>query len=309
MTKAFFTILGVMVALTTHANKMEYVYLDEQDSSKNCYLAVLPDSGHIKGLILRDFSALPDTSKKRRSILHELAADSGYVTVFAVSSSFFPELFLNDSAASVLDNVLHDAILRYKIPVNKIFIGGISASGTRALRFAQYCQQNKSKYGYKMAGVFAVDPPLDHERFYFSSRHILYRKNPIGNQWEAQLMIKTFDNLLGGDPKDYYQNYLDASVFTYSDSTGGNAKYYARIPIILFHEPDINWWLEERGESYYEINSVDIAAFVVSIKHLGNHDVTLVTTENAGFDAAGDRKPHSWSIVDEEMLLNWILSR
>src|SRR5690606_1776148 len=99
----------------------------------NCYLAILPKSTEIKGVIVRDFSSLPGPSKKTRFHLHEIAADNGYATLITCSSNFYPELFLNDSGPKNLDTLLNHAILRYNLPIDKIFIGGISASGTRAL--------------------------------------------------------------------------------------------------------------------------------------------------------------------------------
>ncbi|HRE58461.1 MAG TPA: hypothetical protein PLW09_11620 [Candidatus Kapabacteria bacterium] len=42
---------------------------------------------------------------------------------------------------TILDDIVSEVIEKYGIPKMNIFIGGISASGTRALRYAQYCEQ------------------------------------------------------------------------------------------------------------------------------------------------------------------------
>ena len=36
-------------------------------------------------------------------------------------------------------------------------------------------------------------------------------------------------------------------------------------------------------------------------------NVTLIQTKNKGYQANGERNPHSWSIVDVDDLINWIL--
>lgn len=126
---------------------------------------------------------------------------------------------------------------------------------------------------------------------------------------EAKLMLPMFDSLFGGSPQDHPEAYLRSSVFSHADSVGGNAALLKNTDMILFHEPDIDWWIKERGCSYYDINSYDLAAFTVLQKNLGNTGVTLVTTSGKGFDRQGHRKPHSWTIVDEDYLLQWILER
>ena len=81
------------------------------------------------------------------------------------------------------------------------------------------------------------------------------------------------------------------------------------VSTLLFHEPDIDWWLAERGCSYHDINSIDIAGMYNWLLQNGHSDIELITTTNKGFDRNGNRKCHSWSIVDEEYLIDWIIKR
>ena len=46
-----------------------------------------------------------------------------------------------------------------------------------------------------------------------------------------------------------------------------------------------------------------------SLKKRDFTNVTYIPTENKGYRANGNRHPHSWSIVDKENLMNWILNR
>ena len=88
------------------------------------------------------------------------------MTIFTVTSNRFPELYYFDEKPALLDEIIYEVITGHNIPEHNIFLGGMSASGTRALRFVQYCNQGKSKYNTTVRGVFAVDSPLDLERFY-----------------------------------------------------------------------------------------------------------------------------------------------
>lgn len=288
------------------AQNHEYVYKNPSDSSFNCYLKIFPKTDSIKGLIIRDYSNLPNISKKSPYQFWELSKQAGMMTLITNTSKQFPELFTSDSVLKILDDMVQEVVSQHKIPRNNIFIGGISSSGTRALRYAQYCAAGKSTI--KIRGVFVVDSPLDLERFYNSA--FQHKKNFSGGMlWEANIMLPLFNSLFGGNPQEKLNAYRNSSVFSHSDSLGGNAPLLSNTGIVIFHEPDIDWWVNERGCSYYDINSYDLVAFAVLMKKLGNQQVDLITTTGKGFDRKGNRKPHSWTIVDENYLINWILSR
>lgn len=303
-----FLFIVLMLGTRVYSQTFEYVYRNPKDSLVNCYLKVIPPAREIKGLIVRDYGALPDTSKKSKYKLQSLASTNGLMTIYTVTSKFWPEMYYNDSFVTLLDEIVHEVITRYKINKHHIFIGGLSASGTRALRYAQYCEEGKSKYGLKVKGVFAVDPPLDLERFYQSA------KNHMGNFKAGMLdeaieMIRILPQKLGGTPEQVPQNYTRASVYSERDSAGGNAVFYKQVSIIIFHEPDIDWWLYARGATYFDINSYDIAGFVNRLNLLGSNKIEMVTTTGKGVDWEGKRNCHSWSIVDEDYLMKWILTR
>jgi hypothetical protein len=304
--KIVLTILLMSICCTSFGQQHEYVYRNPSNSSFNCYLKLLPESDTIRGLIVRDYSRLFDVTEKSPYRFTDLALEAGFMVLITNTSNQFPELFTSDSTMRLLDEIIQEVVMEHEVPGDNIFIGGMSSSGTRALRFAQYCAQGKSQT--KIRGVFVVDSPLDLERFYNSAFY--HRKNFSGGMLsEANLILPHFDSLFGGSPKEYYNAYKNSSVFTQSDSLGGNASFLQNTNIIIFHEPDINWWIAERGCSYYDINSYDLAAFTLFLGKLGNTNVELITTTGKGFDTNGNRKPHSWSIVDEEYLLSWILKR
>lgn len=292
----------------TFAQQHEYVYRNPNNKSFNCYLSLLPESKEIKGLIIRDYSSLPDINKKSRYRWMELALEQGMAIVFTVSSNYFPDLFYDDAGPKILDEILHEVVDKYKIPKEHIFIGGISASGTRALRFAQFCNEGKSKYKHQIQGVFAVDSPLDIERFYNAAKNHKKYYHPYMKE-EAELILKAFPEKLNGTPESNLKNYRKASVFSASDTNGANASHYLNTSILLIHEPDIDWWLHERGASYYDFNSYDIAGFVICLKALKHKDIEMISTTGKGFDKNGNRNCHSWTIVDEDYLIKWILER
>ncbi|WP_417588623.1 hypothetical protein [Owenweeksia hongkongensis] len=302
-----FLLLPLFTAFSTNAQvQFEYVFRNPQDSSYNCYLKVIPDTDSIKGLIVRDFSSLPNTTRKSPFRLMQLATDEGMMTIYTVTSNYFPELYYDDKGPTLLDDIINEVMEEHKIPKENLILGGISSSGTRALRYAQYCLSGKSKYGNQPKGIFLVDSPLDLERFCNSAANHIDNFSD-GMLEEALMMNKVFPEKFGVTASHNPKPYRDNSLFSHTLPKGGNAVLFKNTPIIIFHEPDINWWIEERGASYYDINSYDLAAFANTLAQQGNSKVELITTSEKGFDRQGNRKPHSWTIVDEPYLIQWIL--
>lgn len=304
--KTILLIIIIGISSAVYGQSFEYVYKNPTDSSFNCYLKIFPETDSIKGLIIRDFSSLPEATEDSPYQIVNLSSKAGMMTLVTNTSKQFPELFTSDSTIKLLDEMVQEVVNEHNIPKENIFIGGISSSGTRALRYAQYCEEGKSNI--KIRGVFVVDSPLDLERFYNSAFY--HKKNfTDGMLWEANIMIPLFDSLFGGSPQEHYEAYRSSSVFSHTDSLGGNALLLKNIDILIFHEPDIDWWINERGCSYYDINSYDLVALTVLLKKLGNQNVELITTTEKGFDRHGNRKPHSWTIVNEDYLVDWIVRR
>ncbi len=296
-------LLGTSFKLFSQTAK--YVYRNALDSSYNSYLLITPDSAKTKGVIIRDYTKLPDTARKSPYKWSKLALQNGFAILYTTTAKHFPGLCYNDSSTQLLDEIINEALLKNDLPRNNLFIGGMSASGTRALRYTQFCEQGKSKFGIKIKGVFSVDSPLDLERFCYSAKNNS-RNFKDGMLWEANLMNKVFPAQLG-PVESNTEKYRENSVFSYKDSLGGNAQYLLNVPVLFFHEPDIEWWIKERGANYYDINSFDIAGLVNWLTVNGGSKVEQVITTNRGFDREGNRKCHSWTIVDEAYLINWII--
>ncbi|SFT90729.1 hypothetical protein SAMN05216474_3084 [Lishizhenia tianjinensis] len=304
----FSLLLVLLVHLTVFAQKEVYVYKNPKDSTRNAYLKIIPDTDSIKGMVVRDFTRLPDTAKASPYQFQNLCSEKGILTLYTSTTVVFPELFVEDSVMQMLDDIIAEVVQDHQIPRQNIFIGGISASGARALRYTAYCAQGKSQNNIQIKGAFSVDSPLDLTRFYSSIDR--NKENFLaGMKWEADYMENYFLEHFKGDIYYNAKAYEDASVYSQHKEGGGNAVALKNASLILFHEPDIDWWLKERGCSYYDINSFDIAAFVMELRAQGNDDVTLITTTGKGFDRKGNRKPHSWTIVNEVLLMNWIMER
>jgi hypothetical protein len=95
----------------------------------------------------------------------------------------------------------------------------------------------------------------------------------------------------------------------FGEQGGGNAVHLRDVPVRAYHEPDVDWWIENRRKSYYSMNSLDLAALVNELRLLGNERAFLITTHGtrAGFEDGSS--PHTWSIVDNGELVDWFLEQ
>jgi hypothetical protein len=58
------------------------------------------------------------------------------------------------------------------------------------------------------------------------------------------------------------------------------------------------------------LNAYYIEQLAIQLKaEFGDKNIELIQTKNRSYRSKGQRHPHSWSIVDEEELIRWILSK
>ena len=58
---------------------------------------------------------------------------------------------------------------------------------------------------------------------------------------------------------------------------------------------------------YTETNAYHIKCLAEDLKIQGFTKVEYIPTKDKGYRANGDRHPHSWSIIDKEELVKWML--
>ena len=123
------------------------------------------------------------------------------------------------------------------------------------------------------------------------------------SEWVASYIMKN----LKGTPEEAMKSYLYYSPFCYTAENGGNAKAFKNIYLRCYTETDVDWWITNSGRDYYGMNAIDLAALVNQLKILGSNKAELITTSRKGIREDGRRHPHSWSIVNEDELIEWFV--
>jgi hypothetical protein len=289
--------------------KTETIYFDEKNKESNLYLIVYPDKTPYNGfmLLIPGFGETP-AQVMQQTNLPIYAAQQGILTIIPTFKTGVTSFGIDDATQQSFNEILEHVTATHKLTDEKFYIGGFSIGGSCAVKFAELAY--KENYRKKPSAVFAIDPPLDFERFYNSCKRNVRLSVDTAPSQEAVYMINRIEKEMGGVPNEVRENYKNTSPYSFSDTTQSAIKNIRQIPIMIFTEPDVDWWLQNRGADFSSMNALDASAMINELQRLGNKKAVLVTTNNKGFRKPDNRRhPHSWSIVDSSYLVKWLLEQ
>jgi hypothetical protein len=289
--------------------KMETVYLNPKDSTSDMYIAVSPEKPTLNGFmfLIPSFGELP-MNVLQQTNLPSYAAQNGILTIIPLLKTGLYSFGVDSATQRSLKEMVQYIVDHYKLHDTRFFLGGFSIGGSCAIKFAESAREQN--YKTQPTAVFGIDPPLDFERFYLASTRIIRLAKNGQPPQEAAYMIKRIQNEMGGTPENAIRNYYKISPYSFNDTTQAAVYDLRTTPIMLFTEPDIQWWLEQRNYDYSYMNSIDCAALINEVRRLGNNKAKIIVTEGKGYRQPGNiRHPHSWSIADPALLVNWLLEQ
>ena len=309
MNKFNFFLALLFICKLSIGQKIETVYLNSKDSTSNLYIVVYPPKLPYKGYAF----LIPGMFQKAKDVLVQTelpkyAAQQGILTIIPTFRTGIPSLGFDTATQASFLELLEHVTTTYKLKGLNFYLGGFSIGGTCAIKYSELALSNN--YPVKPAAVFAIDAPLDFERMYKAA---LRETNLPGSSEdglaESNYVLKRFRNEFSGSPSDNLSEYHRISPYSFNDSTQHAIKPLANLPIRLYTEPDILWWMNE-GVDYSLMNSFDFAAMANELKRMGNKKVELMITTGKGYRKPDNtRHPHSWSIVEPKDLVKWMLNQ
>ena len=310
MNKIIILILIVSFSTISFCQKIETVYLDKKDSTANMYVAVVPPDGQINSFmfLLNGFGNSAPKDLLIETNLPTYAAQQNILTIIPILKT--GALYFGSDTASQhsLKELIELVVGKYNLQGKDLYLGGFSIGGTCVVKYCELAIQNN--YPIKPKAVFAVDPPLDWERFYNAAKRVVRLSNRNQVNEEVTYMINRIKKEMGGTPETAVRNFHNNSPYSFSDRTQRAIKPLVKTPIMMISEPDFQWWLRQRGYDCDYINITDQVAMINELQKLGNNKAILVTTADKGYRRPNnDRHPHSWSIADPEQTIKWLLSQ
>lgn len=174
----------------------------------------------------------------------------------------------------------------------KLYLGGFSIGGTTALKF--YTEKNKE---FTISKVFAIDPPLDMVRL---------RKSLLKGR-EKDFVSKL--DTLNVDHKTSDQSLKELSVFNPDYTSLNILPDYQNTSLRIYSEPDILWWIKNRGMDLSDMNVTDCAGYINKLLQKSpNQKVELILTKDMGIRNGNQKHPHSWSIAEPVNLIQWLIN-
>ena len=284
--------------------KIEKVYLDKTDTSKNFYTIFYPQNLPWKGylFLIPGFGETAENVLQQTDLPNKLA-QKGILTIIPTFQDGILSFGVDNLSQQTFNKIFEDINSKHKLIDQKFYVGGFSLGGSCAIKYAENATN-------KPIAVFAIDPPLDFERFYNSAkRDIRLSKENEANQ-ENIYMIDRLEKETGGSPRTHPIEYQNISPYSFSDTNQTAIKKLPNMPLRIYTEPDVDWWLKERNADLTNMNATECSAMINELNRLGNKNAELITTHKKGYRKPNNnRHPHSWSIVDNDELINWLLKQ
>ncbi len=220
--------------------------------------------------------------------------------------NFSSKLWIDEAETAQLSRSIVDILAAHEIHTDNIYFGGLSIGGNMALTVANYCKKNVPDLNIN--GVFIVDSPIDLYMLYQSAKYDISRAETLSQArlQEPEFIINYFDENFGkeGDLLTEIQKFSPVTLATDNVHNIENLKSSA---LRLYTEPDTIWWKENRATEFEQTNAYLLRGTAALLAQLQWPQVELIETQNKGYRADGSRHPHSWSIVDVDDLIDWML--
>lgn len=302
-------ILTLLFLTNAYGQRIEKTYLDRKDSTSNCYTTIYPSKLPWTGFLF----LIPGLGQTADDVLIQtdlpkIASQNGILTIIPTFKTGVLSFGIDSLSQQSFKDILADVTSKHKLLDQRLFVGGFSIGGSCVIKFAELA--TSENYKIKPTAVFAIDPPLDFERFYYSRKRDIRLSAQAKPSEEAVYMIDKIEKEMKGSPETARANFYKISPYSFSDVNQTAIKHLLKTPIRIYTEPDVNWWIKERGGDFSGMNALDASAMINELIKLGNKDAFLITTEKKGFRKPDNRRhPHSWSIVDNQDLIKWLLNQ
>lgn len=280
------------------------LYVNDGESNELYYLQLVPETKIIGAVIIFPSGGETTEDLIKQIKLPQLAYENGIVTIIP-SINWGTES--RETEIRIIDKIIKKAIDENNIPKENFVFGGLSNGGMISLTYAQQAVKEKGSTYLLPKGVFGLDVPLDKAHFYEYCQREIKRNFSNAGMNEARWFTNTFNNLYGGSPKEYPEQYVEASIYSNGIEEGGNAKYLKKMPIRMYTDLDVDWLMNQRRRDLYDWNGTDIVAMINDLKLMGNEDASVIITMGKGVRLDGRKHPHSWSIMDNQDCFDWIL--
>jgi len=289
----------------TQENTFQKIVVNPDVPNFGHYYVLKPVSDNIAGVVV----LLPGLSQKSEDVitdtkLPQLAVENN---LLVIAYSGILRLSADAYFNSHFNQVLEDAIEKFKLPRDKFVLGGFSNGGRIALRYAELCNEFPDKFPISPKGVFMADSPIDMFLSWELLEDIIKGNTSEIGVREAEFVKKVSEGFYGGTPTESPDTFNVLTPFRMNMETPGNEKYLSNVAVRAYHDIDVSWRIMNRRQPPQKDNFIATAELINTLREQGNNEAEFMQSFRTGYRKNGDRHPHSWSIIDDKECVEWIL--
>lgn len=283
---------------------IDRIVIDSLDNEYGYYLQVLPKSNTIKGVLV----LLPGFGQKAEDVFldtkfHEFAFENNILTVgFAGRMRLTADSVVQDKLNAVLRHLMENVA----VDTDNFVLGGFSAGGVIALRYAELCHEFPDRFPISPKGVFMADAPVDLFHSWKMQQENLKNNHSEISVNEAKWLTKFYKEYYGTTPSENPDFFVALSPFSIDKKWGSNEQFLQNVAVRAYHDIDVAWRLKNRNQTARFDNYIATSELINRLMLMGNTKAEFIQTFQTGYRRNGDRHPHSWSIIDEVECIEWI---
>ena len=303
ITKIFGLASILLLCQITYAQTLNKIVLDNKDIISGHYFAVEPPTDSFAGVLvlLAGFGQRPEDSPPETK-LHQEAYKNNILTIFYAGGN---KLCADSITLLKLTNVMNDVLTRFKVKSNIFVIGGYSAGGMIAMRYVELCNEHPNKFPIQPKGIFTVDSPIDIFTIYEQLEENAKNKYSELAVEEAERAMEHIKND-HGMPRDHISTYAKLTAFSMNKDYSQNEIHLKNTAVRTYHDVDIAWRIKNRNQTVHGSNYEVTAELINRLVLMGNDKAEFMQSFQTGYRSNGVRHPHSWSIVNEVELIQWM---
>lgn len=273
--------------------------------SEKGYTLIMPESGVIQGVIISlDGSRFDLKTAPANQLIHPEAIARGMAVIY-VSTGNPVEFFFDRKVIDQVDAMLTIVFRQYNIPNNNIFLLGANLSGTRGLKYLEYCRSGQSSFNPDIKGICLFDCALDMVRMWNEGLKAIRDNKAESSVAEGKMVTYLLKEQFLGKPHSYLKAYLNYSPYSYWDEESRHISVYKRYAVRAYTEPDILWWMQNKGKAIFETNAPDMAGIINELKLAGSKDAELIVF--SGHREGVHNPDETFGLADKTDLVNWML--
>ncbi|SHM83677.1 hypothetical protein [Polaribacter sp. KT 15] len=269
----------------------------EININSESYELIVPKNHKELLILFSGFGESNEGIKSASKLIKSVLDENISVLIIKTNRNLFLNKFEKEKNAKLVWEVINEN----NIQGNEIYIGGFSAGGNLALQLGKYLTFYKNGE-FNPKGIFVVDSPVDLIQLYKNCKKKIKKNNSILVN-ESKFLLNYLNQKIG-KPKENLENYKVFSPYLDSLKYIENVKF-KKTELVFNTEPALEFNRTIYNRSFEETNSFQLKNLHRELK-INGFKTSYIETKNKGYRKNGERNPHSWSIINESEIIEWI---